>query len=441
MVQTIKQLPRWGVYALLIYMPFHVFLSQWIGTSMGGLSFWKVAKDLATIVLLALTAILVLWKVPHKTWRPYASLLVLAGVYAALHIILYIINKNTTLDIALLASGYNNRFIWILLIGIGSGLLLNTRPKQQTIVRLVLIVSTIVCLIGILQWFLPSDVLTHFGYAKELGVKPNFFINENPNFPRIFATFRDPNSFAAYLIIPSLLLMELIRTNKRRKLSIALLVLHLVVVYLSFSRAAWLGLLLGVSVLLFVHHRRYIQAISRRYWPLLLSGALVMIFITYAVRNTSTFRSIVLKADDTNASTEMDSDEYHVFFIKEGLRDVSRRPTGYGPGTAGIVSIHNGAQGQLTENYYVQIAHEVGILGLAVFIAIWALVCKLLYSQEQSSLRTVLLVSAVVYAVMAMVMHLWTNEAIAFGWWGLAGLVIFTGNSHNKTSKKRMIYS
>ena len=93
---------------------------------MGGLSFWKVAKDLATIVLLALTAILVLWKVPHKTWRPYASLLVLAGVYAALHIILYIINKNTTLDIALLASGYNNRFIWILLIGIGSGLLLNT---------------------------------------------------------------------------------------------------------------------------------------------------------------------------------------------------------------------------------------------------------------------------------------------------------------------------
>lgn len=431
-MQSSKRLLLWGVLVLMAYMPFHIFLSQWIGTSLGGLDFWKVAKDLVLIGIFLVTGILVVLRVPRQKWKPFMPLVWLAVAYALLHVIMYLLHRDTTIEVAALASAYNNRFIWIFLAGIGLGLLIKKPIKHEMLIKFVLVISSIVCVLGLLQWFLPSDILTHFGYDKALGVKPNFFINEDPAFPRVFATFRDPNSFGAYLIIPILILVQLVQRSRRKLLVSGLLGLHLVVLYLSFSRAAWLGTIIGLGVLVFVLHRQKALMVLRRFWPLLIVLLIVSGGVIYSVRNTQAFRSIVLKADDKNAPTEMDSDEYHLHFVQEGAKDIAEQPEGYGPGTAGIVSIQNGAEGRLTENYYIQIALEVGIVGLAVFVAIWLLVVRLILKQEQTVLTVALLASAAAYAVMAMVMHLWTNEAVAIGWWGLAGLAIIS-NSHNKT--------
>jgi len=418
---------------LLVYMPFHVFLSQWIGTSLGGLEFWKIAKDLVIIVLFMATVALVWLKVSSKARRPYMPLGWLSVIYALLHIITYLINKYTTLEVAGLASTYNNRFIWMCMAGIGLGLLMKKHPiSQQTLIRLVLIVSTVVCVIGVLQWFLPHDILTHFGYDKALGVKPNFFINEDPTLPRVFATFRDPNSLGAYLLIPILLLVGLIRRSRQRLALIGLLTLHLIVLYLTFSRAAWGGLIIGVGALFLLNYKDKTLQTIKRFWPILTAIIVLITIGAFSLRHTSTFRSIVLKADDKNAPTELDSDEYHLHFMREGLNGVVSQPLGHGPGTAGIVSIHNSGGGQLTENYYIQIAYEVGVLGLATFLAIWIFVIKLLYRREPTPLISALLVSAIAYAVMSLVMHLWTNEAVAITWWGLSGLVLLaTANKPN----------
>ena len=413
-----------GTYALLAYMPFHIFLSQWLGTSLGGLEGWKIGKDLLTIGLLTLTGFLILTKVRRHKWQPYALLLILAAVYAVLHVALYAINKDTPLDVAALASTYNNRFVWIFLIGVGAGILLKNRPDHRSVVRFVLVISTIVCVLGLFQWFLPKDTLEHFGYRPDLGVKPNFFINEDPAFPRVFATFRDPNSFGAYLLIPILLLVQLIQKSKNKLFLGGLLALHLAVLYLSFSRAAWVGLLVGLGMLLVISHRQKSLQFMKQFWPVLVAGLVACSFVLYSVRGTQVFRSIVLKANDSNAAADLDSDEYHLHYIREGAEGVADRPLGHGPGTAGIVSIRSGDQQQLTENYYIQIAYEVGVIGLLVFVALWLFVIRLLARQKPSTLTSVLLASAAAYAVMGMVMHLWSNEAVAFGWWGLAGLVV-----------------
>lgn len=349
----------------------------------------------------------------------------LSVIYALLHVITYLINKNTSLEVAGLASAYNNRFIWMCMTGISLGLLIKKHPiSQQILIRLVLIVSTVVCVIGVLQWFLPHDILTHFGYDKALGVKPNFFINEDPTLPRVFATFRDPNSLGAYLLIPILLLVELIQKSRQRLALIGLLALHLIVLYLTFSRAAWGGLVVGMGTLILLNYKDRTLQIAKRFWPILTAIIVLIMISVFSLRHTSTFRSIVLKADDKNAPSELDSDEYHMHFMKEGLSGVANRPLGHGPGTAGIVSIHNAGGGQLTENYYIQIAYEVGVLGLAVFLAIWIFVIKLLCRRELTPLVSVLLATAGAYAVMSLVMHLWTNEAVAVTWWGLVGLVL-----------------
>jgi len=406
-------------------MPFHVFLSQWIGSSFGGLEFWKIAKDLVIIVLFLITGALVWVKVSSPVRRPYMPLVWLSVIYALLHVITYLINKNTSLEVAGLASAYNNRFIWMCMTGISLGLLIKKHPiSQQILIKLVLIVSTVVCVIGVLQWFLPHDILTHFGYDKALGVKPNFFINEDPTLPRVFATFRDPNSLGAYLLIPILLLVELIQKSRQRLALIGLLALHLIVLYLTFSRAAWGGLVVGMGTLILLNYKDRTLQIAKRFWPILTAIIVLIMISVFSLRHTSTFRSIVLKADDKNAPSELDSDEYHMHFMKEGLSGVANRPLGHGPGTAGIVSIHNAGGGQLTENYYIQIAYEVGVLGLAVFLAIWIFVIKLLCRRELTPLVSVLLATAGAYAVMSLVMHLWTNEAVAVTWWGLVGLVL-----------------
>jgi len=60
MVERLKHLPVWSVYALLAYMPFHIFLAQSLSLATGGLSIWKVAKDFLTIAVLLLSVGLVL---------------------------------------------------------------------------------------------------------------------------------------------------------------------------------------------------------------------------------------------------------------------------------------------------------------------------------------------------------------------------------------------
>jgi hypothetical protein len=203
--------------------------------------------------------------------------------------------------------------------------------------------------------------------------------------------------------------------------------------YLSFSRAALGGLVIMLGVYAFISHRQKVLAAVKRFWPLLLVAVLFTGVVAYSIKDTKLYRSVVLRADDKNPVEDLDSDELHLFYAQEGLSGVVEKPLGYGPGTAGIVSIQNPDNGLLTENYYVQIAHEVGVLGLVLFTAVWAYIVLLLWRAGTLLSRSLVFVS-VAYAVMAVVMHLWSNEAIAAQWWLLVGMVLM-GYSKQKAKE------
>jgi hypothetical protein len=98
------------------------------------------------------------------------------------------------------------------------------------------------------------------------------------------------------------------------------------------------------------------------------------------------------------------------------------KPQGYGPGTAGIVSIRNEQQTFLTENYYLQLGHEIGIAGLLLFLFISYQVIRYIDLRDEQN-RSLIAVF-VGYCAMAMLMHLWSNEAVAAQWWLLIGLCL-----------------
>ena len=430
-MNKIKRLPVWGVYGLLAYMPFHIFLAQSLSLLTGGLDVWKVAKDFVTIFLLVLATVFALYNQKLRENRIFRITLILALVYGLLHFLTYIFSKQTSLSVAMLAATYNNRLFWYFLIAFVGVRLVKDKNIDVRVIKLILAVSTLVCLLGLLQWFLPKDILTHFGYSIERGVKPNFFINDDINYPRIMSTIRDPNSLGAFLILPTLLLASLYgKVKKEKKRLIAgLLLLHALILFLTFSRAAWLGIIISGLALLIISNKQKASFLIKQYWMILV--ALIILFGVglYSQRQSYFVRSVVFRIDDKNKATDPDSDQLHVYFIEKGVSGVIKKPMGYGPGTAGIVSIQNENGGTLTENYYIQIAHEVGVFGLLIFVMAWGYVIKLLV-QAKSVLGKALIASACAYAVMALVMHLWSNEAVAAQWWILAGVTI--GINYNK---------
>lgn len=416
---------------MLAYMPFHIFLAQSLSLSTGGLDVWKVAKDFVTIFLLVFAIVFALYSQKLRDNKVFRITLILAIVYGLLHFLTYIFSKQTSLSVAMLASTYNNRLFWYFLIAFVGVRLVKDKNIDVRVIKLILAISTLVCLVGLLQWFLPKDILTHIGYSIERGVKPNFFINDDINYPRIMSTIRDPNSLGAFLILPTLLLASLYgKVKKERKRLIAgLLLLHALILILTFSRAAWGGIIISGLTLLIIGNKKKASFLLKQYWMILV--ALIILFGVglYSQRQSYFVRSVVFRIDDKNKATDPDSDQLHVYFIEKGVNGVIQKPMGYGPGTAGIVSIQNENGGTLTENYYIQIAHEVGVFGLLIFVMAWGYVVKLLV-QAKSVLGTTLVASACAYAVMAMVMHLWSNEAVAAQWWLLAGAII--GINYNK---------
>ncbi|HUC89520.1 MAG TPA: O-antigen ligase family protein [Patescibacteria group bacterium] len=421
-MQIIRRIPFWGALALLIYMPFHIFLSQWISLATGGLSVWKLAKDAMLLILVVFTICLV-WKKRAGT-KEFNLFVAIGAGYALLHLVLWAFHPSLEHDSAILGAIYNNRVLDFLILGMGVGLLV--RPKGvDTILltRIILSVSAVVALFGVAQYFLPKDIMTHFGYSLSRGVRPDFFIDNNPALPRVMSTLRDPNSLGAYLIIPITMTLYLLMKAKTvaGRLSFgALALLYSLALYFTFSRSAWVGAIIAIGFLTWWQFKGQIFSIAKRWWPIAVCLILLAAGGLFALRNNG------IVSHTTKAQVgDYSSNDYHWIYVKKGLTGIWHNPLGHGPGTAGLASIQNRNGGLLTENYYVQIGYEVGVAGLLVFIAANILVCVYLW-RCKGMWPPVLLASFLGYVFINMLLHSWSNEAVAAQWWIMAGLILST---------------
>jgi hypothetical protein len=424
----------WAALALFIYMPFHIFLSQWLSTYTGGLELWKGAKDAFTALLTAGLVGAVMWT--RKYTRLYLQFLLIALVYLVLHLIVMLATDQPT-DTGLLATVYNNRLIWYLLIGYSLALLVPKLPRPRTVAKVFLIVSTIVCVIALAQWILPKDILTHFGYSVDRGVKPMFYIDDKLDFPRVFSTIRDPNSLGAFLMIGSTLsLLCLVRfwNTSRRMFFMGLEILHGLIILLTFSRSAMIGTFIAHALALAFVFRDQLLAFLKRY-VLVLVGLLVVVCLgLFAARDQYVVQNVLLHSDESTVLD--DPNELRVKLFQTTVDGVADDPEGHGPGTAGLVSTRL-PNGLLTENYYLQIAYEVGMVGLLIFLAFLYLVLRELWLRRDRLIVQALLASFVGLAFMNLLLHTWANEAVALAWFMLAGLMI--GQPIRTTSKEKVV--
>lgn len=383
---------------------------------------WKAAKD---ILLAAITLFVfcLVWGMGRAT-KLFWMVSGLAILYAILHLAVWVTHPDVYRPSAILGLTYNLRLPCFVILGYGATLLWPDTFRRITVIKLVLAVSGAVALLGVAQYFLPKDILTHFGYSVARGVKPNFFIDDNPAFPRVMSTLRDPNSLGAYLIVPltltSLLLLEAKKRTKQLLLA-GLLAVLLAAEWLTYSRSALAASLLAITLVAWWHYRVWIAQSLRRFWPLVIALVLLVGVVGYSQRNNQSISGVVTHT--TNEQTgQYDSNQLHIIFVKRGLHGIAQNPWGHGPGTAGLASIQNPKGSFLTENYYVQVGYEIGVLGLLVFVALNLVVWARLWRQRNNTLASVLLATGVAYVVMNMLLHTWSNEAVACQWWLLAGI-------------------
>ncbi len=417
---------------LIIYMPLHVFIAQSASLVTGGIEVWKAAKDILVVLLVPFLLYAAYKKKVfsgHFRWH-----LALGCSYVLLHLLFVLFDQNDHTLSAITASVYNSRLLAYLLLGIVVARYLDAQ-KKKILLTVAVLIATAVAMFGIAQYFLPHDLLTNVGYSLERGVKPLFFIDDKPDLPRVMSTLRDPNSLGAYLIFPLLLVglalfkkdanKELFARPFRQGTLVAMSAIMFGALFLTFSRGAAIGLVLGIVTLLYIVTGQRAVGYLKRYWQVILIGIVIVSSFLFIFRNTYFFQNVFFHADQSTVLA--DPNELRVSLTQEAVVEIVEQPLGYGPGTAGLVSISNPQGGKLTENYYLQIAHEVGWLGIALFLAMFiAIMIRLLRFSRNSPLAATLFASGIAYAFYSLLIHLWSNEAVAFQWWFFCGLYLST---------------
>lgn len=407
----------------MVLLPFHALFTTWLGSVFGSTDAFRLWKEFFIILLVLGVAYLLF--VDKKLQKNFSRsfLILLIGLYA-----LYSILRGANAWVAGAVSTEALLF----------GLVLNLRylvffvavwvVAQKTSwlyiwwLQIILGPAVVVVVFGLLQQFvLEKDVLRHVGY-NENTIVPYQAVDNKPEYARLQSSLRGPNPLGAYLTLIATTLAALFIRYKQRALIAAAGAAVLIVLFFSYSRSAWIGLVVSGVVLVCISDVAvYVRRILLGF---VLAAVLVLGSLTIVFQDNDYVQNTVFHSDEKSQSATS-SNEVRYNSLSDGARDVVRQPLGAGVGTAGPASARNSQPARIAENYYVQIAQEVGLIGILIYATISFMVAKELWWRRKNQLLArVLLASFAGITVINLVSHAWTDDTLALLWWGLAGISI-----------------
>lgn len=412
---------------IMALLPFHAFISTWGGTALGPLAVWKAWKDILIILLALLSAILVVTN--RSLRRTIATRLInkVIVIYGLWQVIVTVVST-ADLDARLLGLAMNLRFLAMFVVAqimaFYFATMLQKRYKKLLLIPFILVVG-----FGLLQLFLlPKNFLSHFGYDKNTTIAPYLTIDSQPDTLRIASFQRGPNQLGAYLILPILTIISFIYFRKRNLIkddrktltSCFLLIASLVVLYGTHSRSAILAMLAAFgSWLLLILNKKWRKIFLTA--SFLITALVVLVILQF--KHTGFVQTVIFH-DKQDYGPVTTSNSAHKDAYKFAVNDIEKRPVyGCGSGCAGPASYYNNKPAKISENYYLQVAQESGLIGLTTFIAILILLAKQLYRQSSEHWSKILLASLVGLSISNMFLHIWADETVAIVWWGFAGLI------------------
>jgi len=358
-------------------------------------------------------------------------IIIAIAIYAFLHLLLlFYMNQGLNSSVAGLL--INLRYLlFFALVYIAIKLYPNYR---KLFIQVGVAGALIVLIFGLLQvLILPHDLLKYIGYNINT-ISPYLTVDQNQEFIRINSTLRGPNPLGAYAGLVLTLLVAVIAKSKYIKdkwqlttISI-LLVCGLVVLWASYSRSAMIATAVAIFIVLAV---TMFKKMSTKKWIII---GILMVLISgglFMIRGTSFISNVILH-ENPNGDSSVNSNEGHTISLIDGYIQLLRQPLGAGIGSTGSASIM-GNKSEIIENQYLFVAHEVGWLGLALFLFIFVSIMIRLWKLRDDWLALGVFASGIGLALIGILLPVWVDDTVGIIWWGLAAIVL--GSRHQIQKK------
>lgn len=419
------------LYAILILVPFHGLISVLIESHLHNELIAKTWKEF--LLLFATTATVLDMSRQRDQAKKFLArrLHQLIIVYAVYHVVLFAILQPPALA-ALVAMLVNVRFLVLFMVARWFIQRLSKPDYASMFARVTMLsLGVLIATAFIKDYGISLRFWESLGYGSET-LPVRYTLDDNQEITRASGFTRGPNVLAMLVALFSSGIYARILVQARtassfrsfmwRRASVSNVVIlgvAITVLLLSYSRSGLLAFIIqavGLTVLaLSVYWRRRFLGAS------LLVGTLIAIGLFSQIGSSSLVRTLILHDDPETGGVSSTTVRFEANQV--ALESVIDNPIGEGPGTAGPASFYSDTI-RIAENYYLQIAQEVGLFGLLLFLTICVLVFQRLYRQKDEFWPRILLVSFVGISVAGMFMHVWADDEVALVWWGLAGLFV-----------------
>jgi hypothetical protein len=414
-IRKITNISSFVVLAVLAYLPFHTPISTAMIDVFGGKLPIKGLKEAAILLIVVPMFVVILkkWKLVKDANH---TLGILIGAYFLLYIFMALVRSDKPIvEVAGLIASLRYLGFFVICYFVAR-LVQNVKLFEDRAVRIVLYGGLFVIVFGALQVLvLPKDFLTILGYGADT-VKPYLTIDNNESLVRILSTLSGPNPLGAYLTILLPIGIYYGRKKKWQWYVWPLIAIpFLITLYGSGSRSGVIGCAASLFVYFFLLNRK-----NKKLW--VASGALVVLGSIGIVARDSNFIQVTLLHRDPAEASQVDSDDQRLSSLSLAIDRIQERPLGHGVGSSGPASNY-GDNSFIIENYYLDIAYQVGWIGMLLFLSIIGYTGLLLY-RLKSKVAYSLLAGLVGVSIIGLFWPVWISETVALTWWGLAGIVI-----------------
>lgn len=407
-----------GVTGLYVLMPFHALMVIWLGSIFGYQDIFSLWKEVVIIGLIVLTLAVVVLRHRLRSYVRADTWLIIAMLSCGL-------------VATLLGSGFGRAFLvgvkttaFPLLLFLAVQLIAR-RFADRRIALLLMIPASIVALLALWQFVvIPTHLLTELGYNAKT-IIPFQGIHPDLPFGRSFATLGGPNQLGTYMILPGMVALgyAILSQGRRQRFAAAgVYMLLTLATVTSFSRSALVGYMLASALV--------VVLAAPKKWRWWIAGGMVGLmavvaftaWFTLVTDSTSSLGRFLVRGELTAAGV-VGGDEGHVSALVQGYETIRQHPFGLGFGAAGPASL-NGSQPLITENWYLQIGIELGLIGLLLMLVFLVHIgVEAIRSRPHSPVHIALAGTLVGVAVAGLFLHTLTDSTLAILLFMTAGIV------------------
>lgn len=407
---------------LIAVVPFHAFLTIWGSSIVGHYTALRLWKEVLLVFCAVVALYLLIFDAKIRAQAITRRLLHVIAAYAIVTVVwagFALANDMVTLKAAAYGILINLRYLAFFVIC--WSLAARSSKLQKYWFKAVIIPAALVIGFGLLQIFvLPHDFLRHFGYS-DLTIPAYETINNNKDFIRVQSFLRGANPLGTYLLVPLSFVMYRLCKNLKDWRFWVLLIGGVIVLAFTYSRAAWIGFVVTALCTVVL---QFGSKITRIMWAAMGLACVLFVVIGFTVVHQNARLENILLHTESNSQVTTSSNEGHIAAVRISALEVLHEPLGRGPGSAGPASVYSNHPARIAENYYLQIGQEIGWIGLALFITVQLGVVYILWLRRSTMLAACLLAAFAGLTVVSMFSHAWTDDTLAYVWWGLAGIAM-----------------